>query len=72
MMDNLFDIPPIEIKKEEQLFHDKHCRDCKHIANLNPYSDRYWYCTITKSNMTSYGVKAVKRMNKACNKFEYR
>ena len=56
-MENLFDIPP---KKQS----DNRCRECKHIANLNPHSDRYWYCTIQKCNRTPYGVKAVKRMSK--------
>ena len=41
-MENLFDIPA-----------KNRCRECKHIANINPH-----------------GVKAVKRMSKACNKFE--
>ena len=53
-MENLFDIPA---KKQS----DNRCMECKHIANLNPYS---------KCNRTPYGVKAVKRMNQACDKFE--
>ena len=64
-MENLFDIPP---KKQS----DNRCRECKHIANLNPYSKKYWYCTIQKCNRTPYGVKAVKRMSKSCDKFEKR
>ncbi|MDR2009930.1 MAG: hypothetical protein LBQ22_05565 [Bacteroidales bacterium] len=68
-MNTLFDIPPID-KKESLPYPRKHCRDCKHIANLNPYSNRYWYCTIKKNNRTPYGVKAVKRMDNACMSFE--
>lgn len=62
-MENLFDIPP----KNRS---DNRCRECKYIANLNPYSNGYWYCTIQKCNRTPYGVKSVKRMNQACDKFE--
>lgn len=62
-MESLFDIPP---EKRS----DNRCRDCKHIANLNPYSKKYWYCTLYRSERTPYGVKAVKRMDKSCNKFE--
>jgi hypothetical protein len=68
-MKTLFDIPEID-PKESLPYPGKRCRDCKHIANLNPYSNRYWYCTITKSNRTPYGVKAVKRMDNACMRFE--
>ena len=68
-MNKLFDIPPID-KKEELPYPGKRCRDCKHIANLNPYSNRYWYCTITQCKRTPYGVKAVKRMDNACMRFE--
>ena len=64
-MENLFDIPP---KKRS----NNRCRECKHIVNLNPRSKRYWYCTIQKCNRTPYGVKAVKRMSKSCDKFEKR
>ena len=55
-------------------------KNCKYITNLRKYSkryeynpdayNRYWYCDITPSNRTSYGVKKVKRMNPACEKFE--
>jgi hypothetical protein len=69
-MKTLFDLLPIEPKADILQYPGKHCRDCKHIANLNPYSNRYWYCTITLNNRTPYGVKAVKRMNPACRKFE--
>lgn len=62
-MESLFDIPP---KKQS----DNRCRECKYIANLNPYSKKYWYCTIQKCGRTPYGVKSVKRMNQACDKFE--
>lgn len=58
-MENLFGIP---VKNR--------CRECKHIANLNPHSDRYWYCAIQKCNRTPYGVKAVKRMNQACDSID--
>ena len=63
IMENLFNIPP---KKHS----DSRCRECKHIANLNPHSGRYWYCTIQRCNRTTYGLKAVKRMDQACDKFE--
>ena len=53
-MENLFDIPA---KKQS----DNRCMECKYIANLNPHS---------KCNRTPYGVKAVKRMSKSCDKFE--
>ena len=64
-MEELFDIPP----KNQS---DNRCRECKHIANLNLYSGRYWYCTLYKSERTPYGVKAVKRMNQSCDKFKKR
>ncbi|KAA6303158.1 MAG: hypothetical protein EZS26_000761 [Candidatus Ordinivivax streblomastigis] len=66
----LFDLPEIQPKADILQFPGKHCRDCEHCKNLNYYSTRYWYCTITPNNRTSYGVKAVKRMNKACNRFQ--
>ena len=62
-MENLFDIPP----KNRS---DNRCRECKHIANLNPHSKRYWYCTLQRCNRTPYGAKAVKRMSKSCNKLK--
>ena len=62
-MEELFDVPA---KKQS----DNRCRECKHIANLNPYSNRYWYCTLYKSERTPYRVKAVKRMDQSCDKFE--
>lgn len=55
-MKTLFDLPEIEPKAAILNYYGKHCRDCKHIANLNPYSNRYWYCTITLSNRTPYRV----------------
>jgi hypothetical protein len=66
----LFDLPPVMPKADIPPHPGRRCRNCKHIANLNPYSDSYWYCTVTPSNRTSYGVKAVKRMNQACGRFE--
>ena len=68
-MENLFDIPP-EKQKDKLPFPGKHCRDCIHIANLNPHSNRYWHCAIIPSRRTIYGFKAVKRMNNACEQFE--
>lgn len=65
----LFDIPPIE-RKDDNPNKDKKCRQCKHIKNLNPYSDRYWYCMINECSRTTYGYKAVKRMSIACKQFE--
>ncbi|MDR1340657.1 MAG: hypothetical protein LBK58_11495 [Prevotellaceae bacterium] len=69
-METLFNLPPIKPKEDIPPHPGKRCRNCRHIANLNPYSDRYRYCTITPSNRTPYGVKAVKRMNPACGRFE--
>lgn len=69
-MNTLFDFEVVEPVKEAVLFPDKKCRECRHIKNLNPYSNRYWYCMITPCKRTPYGFKAVKRMNVACNKYE--
>ena len=68
----LFDIPAVSPISNTQTvaFSNKRCRDCKHCENLNYHSDRYWYCVITPSRRTPYGVKAVKRMNNACERFE--
>jgi hypothetical protein len=69
-MKTLFDLQEINPEAVLHKWHGKHCRNCRYIANLNPYSNRYWYCTITPNNRTRYGVKAVKRMNQACHRFE--
>jgi hypothetical protein len=69
-MNTLFDIEPIEMPSLELPFPGKHCRNCEYCENLNPYSGRYWYCVITPSNRTSYGLKAIKRMNNACERFK--
>jgi hypothetical protein len=59
--------PEAKVQPETKV---RRCRNCKHIASLNEYSNRYWYCMVTPSRRTSYGVKAVKRMDKACYKFQ--
>jgi hypothetical protein len=69
-MKTLFDIQPVNPAKPEPPFPGKRCKDCEYCRNLNSYSGRYRYCIITPSNRTTYGVKAIKRMNDACINFK--
>lgn len=66
-MDNLlFELPP-ERKEEISPYN---CRQCIHMRRLNPYADKYTYCSITKSNRTPYGKLKVKPMQEACGLFK--
>jgi hypothetical protein len=69
-MNMLFDMPPFRPNNPKLPPTGKRCRNCEYCRNLNPYSDRYWYCIITPSRRTSYNVKAIKRMDSACVKFK--
>jgi hypothetical protein len=69
-MNTLFDIPSFYPDKPKLSPSGKRCRNCEYCRNLNPYSDRYWYCIITPNSRTTYGVKAIKRMNNACINFK--
>lgn len=68
-MNTLFELPdPIDPIAPHAK--GKRCRDCKHIAALNPYSYRYWYCMKQRCNRTVTGYKKVKRMQQACNELD--
>lgn len=70
-MNTLFDMSSLEQKKEiKPLFPHNKCRQCKHFARLNPYSERYSYCLIKPCKRTPYGVKKVKPMDPACDAFK--
>lgn len=65
-MDNLlFELPP-EQEKEKSPYK---CRQCIHMCRLNPYSDRYTYCSVVNSDSTPYGKLRVKPMQEACGLF---
>jgi hypothetical protein len=48
------------------------CKDCKHIQKWQCGGSFFFYCGITKSNLTNNGLKKVKCKTPSCGLFEKR